>query len=111
VAAIAKGLVFAVFAATPSDFFALSDFCAHRPQAGAGMGTITIGLVLRLATGTPEIAAGLHIQNIRGFLGDFGCGHGGLRLIFTGNIDSISVSLRLLRDKLRSQLDLALISL
>ncbi len=92
-AAIAKGFVFAVFAATPSNFFALSDFGAHGPQAGARMGAITIGLVLRLAAGTPEIAAGLHIQNIRGFLGDFGCGHGGLRVIFTGNIDSISGSL------------------
>jgi len=76
VVAIAKGFVFALLAATPGDFFALSDFCAHRPQATAGMGTITIGLVLRLAAGTPKIATGLHVQDIRGFLGDFGGGHG-----------------------------------
>lgn len=74
------GRILGMLASAPGHFTRFAYFDNLRRKAAAFVGTVAKRLALRLAAGTPGIAAGFNVLNIWSFLRDFGICHKNLLL-------------------------------
>ena len=74
-AAVAEPAGFGMFAAAPSNFFRIGQIYFQRREAGAFVRAVAERLGFGFAAAAPVKAAGLHVENVREFLGNDGFAH------------------------------------
>ena len=73
--AVAERAGLGMFAAAPRDFFRFSQIHLQRREAGTFVRAVAERLGFGLAATAPVKAAGLHVEDVREFLGNDGFAH------------------------------------